>query len=118
MNICELKKEYQKQKETSETVLNKIDSIEHYQNSIDNLKKEITLLNGNCSVDTNDFRQFFYSKDNKSTLQFIPAELRYKGDIAVSKTIINFAISMREEIIHSYEECLTQLKDELNKIVP
>jgi len=117
MNICELKKEYQKQKETSEIILDKIDSIEHYQNSIDKLKKEIALLNGNCSVDTNDFGQYFYSKDNKSTLQFIPVELRYKGDIAVSKTIINFAISMIEELIKSYEEYLKQLKEELDKIV-
>ena len=115
MNIFEIKKEYQKQKEKSEIILDKINHIENYQSSIDDLKKEIKILKDDCSVHINVFRQsILYSS---TTINFIPKELEYRGEKAVSKTIINFAISMREELIKSYEEYLQQLKEELDKIV-
>jgi phage host-nuclease inhibitor protein Gam len=118
MNIFEIKKEYQKQKEKSEIILDKINSIENYQGSIDDLKKEIKILKDDCSVHIDVFRQsILYSSKNKTTISFIPKKLEYRGEKAVSETIINFAISMREELIKSYEEYLKQLKEELNKIV-
>lgn len=123
MNIFEIKKEYQKQKEKSEIILDKINHIENYQSSIDDLKKEIEILKDDYSVHIDVFEQSIlysnkiYSSKNKTTISFIPKELEYRGEKAVSETIINFAISMREELIKSYEECLKQLKEELNKIV-
>ena len=115
MNIFEIKKEYQKQKEKSEIILDKINHIENYQSSIDDLKKEIKILKDDCSI--NAFRQSILYCKNKTTINFIPKELDYRGEKAVSKTIIKFAISMREELIKSYEEYLQQLKEELDKIV-
>jgi len=118
MNIFEIKKEYQEQKEKSEIILDKINHIENYQSSIDDLKKEIKILKDDCSVHIDVFRQsILYSSKNKTTISFIPKELEYRGEKAVSETIINFAISMREELIKSYEEYLKQLKEELDKIV-
>lgn len=118
MNILELKEKYQKQKENSEIILDKINHIENYQSSIDDLKKEIKILKDDCSAHINVFRQsILYSSKNKTTISFIPKELEYRGEKTVSKTIINFAISMREELIKSYEECLKQLEEELSKIV-